>query len=71
MKKTKYLTKGTNIKRSFYDGAENIKLQDGIVIIVNDEENMIDLKMYINEHSAEEIVLINKIYHLPSNVIDQ
>lgn len=55
MRKAKYITKGTNIKPSFHDGAVHVKINEKNVMIINDEENLNELKNYIDQQAADVI----------------
>ena len=67
MRKTKYLTKGTNIKPNFYDGAVHVKIPNGNTLIIQSEENLKELKKFIDEQPA----MSNDNNPQPMDVLDQ
>lgn len=49
MRKTKFLTKGTNLQTNFFDGAVHVKTPDGNSMTIQNEENLIQLKKLIDQ----------------------
>lgn len=56
MRKSKYITKGTNIKPMFYDGAVHVKIREGNIMVIQSEDNLVTLKKCIEETSSNNIL---------------
>ena len=67
MRKAKYLTKGTNLKTNFFDGAVHVKITDGSFMLIQSEENLIELKKLIDEQTTRT----NESSPQPMDVPDQ
>ncbi|KAL7024635.1 hypothetical protein ACKWTF_013140 [Chironomus riparius] len=52
LRKAKYLLKGMNIKPNFYDGAVQVKFPTGNKLIIQSDENLKELKKFIDEQPA-------------------
>lgn len=52
MRKAKFLTKGTNLKPKFFDGAVHIKMLNGNSMLIQSEDNLSELKKRIDEQTA-------------------
>ena len=55
MRKAKYITKGTKVQPKFYDNAVVVKFDEKNTLIIQNEENLTDLKNAIDELSQHEL----------------
>lgn len=67
LRKAKYMTKGSDFKPKFYDGAVHVQITEGNVLIIQNEENLMELKRIIDESRANKSIMNTQ----PSNVPDQ
>lgn len=56
LRKAKYITKGSKFKPKFYDGAVHVQIQAGTDLIIQNEENLKELKRFIDESTADRSV---------------